>query len=246
MLVAGIHSVTQVLRESPALARELCIDASAKNPVLLELVKLAVAARVPVRRMASRELDRVARGLRHQGAALRIGQDQTDLPGFLKDLSEQAKRGMVLVALDQIQDPQNLGAIARAAACLGASGMIIPERRSAAVTPAVYQASAGAVSRIRLFTVVNLAQALGRLKEAGFWIYGADLGGDHSWSKTIAFPLVLVIGSEGSGLRPLVRGLCDGFLKIPLSEGGVESLNAACAASILLYELSRRKALPGA
>lgn len=148
----------------------------------------------------------------------------------------------MLVALDQIQDPHNLGAIARSAVNLGASGLIVPERRSSPVSAVAIQSSAGAIQKIKLFRVVNLAQALERAKKAGFWVYGADASGSPCWQAVLNTPLILVVGSEGYGIRQLVRTLCDELLSIPQSAGGVESLNASCAASVLLYEIARQKA----
>ncbi|MDD5657599.1 MAG: 23S rRNA (guanosine(2251)-2'-O)-methyltransferase RlmB, partial [Elusimicrobia bacterium] len=187
------------------------------------------------------QLDRVAGGSRHQGAALlTAAASEETLAGLLARFPESSRRGLRLVALDQIQDPHNLGAIARSAVNLGASGLILPERRSAGVTAAAVQASAGAIQRLPVASVVNLAQALERLKAAGFWVYGADAGGRPAWEATFNTPLVLVIGSEGAGLRPLVRSLCDEVVAVPQASGGVDSLNASCAASVLLYEVARQ------
>ena len=119
-------------------------------------------------------------------------------------------------------------------------GLIIPERRSAPVTQAVIQASAGAIEKIPVHHIGNLAQTLARLKKAGFWVYGADMEGKPAWSVVINAPMVLVIGSEGYGMRPLVKEHCDEIVAIPQSERGVASLNASCAASILLYESLRQ------
>jgi 23S rRNA (guanosine2251-2'-O)-methyltransferase len=162
------------------------------------------------------------------------------LDELLTQFPETARRGLVFVALDQIQDPHNLGAIARSAVNLGAKAIIMPERRSAPVSEAAVAASAGAIQKIPVVSVVNLGQALSRLRESGFWIYGADASGRPVWEMAFQAPLVLVIGSEGSGMRPLVRSLCDETVAIPQAAGGVESLNASCAASVLLYEVARQ------
>ncbi|HAM34690.1 MAG TPA: 23S rRNA (guanosine(2251)-2'-O)-methyltransferase RlmB [Elusimicrobia bacterium] len=239
--LGGIHGVLETLRSRPGSAQELMVAADRRGPELDEIVRLARAAGARVRLVQSRELDRATGGVRHQGVALKaaLAQGET-LAGLLARFPQDMRRGLVLVALDQIQDPHNLGAIARSAVNLGAGGLILPERRSAPVTGAAVQASAGAIQKIPVVTVVNLGQALERLKEAGFWIYGADAGGKPAWDAVFNTPLVLVVGSEGCGMRPLVRGLCDEVVSIPQSGGGVESLNASCAASVLLYEIARQ------
>lgn len=141
----------------------------------------------------------------------------------------------LIVALDQVQDPQNLGAICRTAECAGAAGVILPERRAAEVTAAVCKASAGAVEHLPVAQVRNLADFLADAKEHGLWCYGADAGGDIDYRAVdYAGGLVLVLGSEGRGLRPRVAGACDGLISLPL-RGRVESLSVNAAAAVLLY-----------
>jgi len=239
--LCGIHSVRETLRGQPASARELLVAAGGRDSEIDEIVRLAREAGAPVRFVSRQELDRAVGGARHQGVALRAAwREAQSLGGLLERFPAEARQGLVLVALDQIQDPHNLGAISRSAVNLGAQGLILPERRSAAVTPAAIQASAGAIQKIPIVTVVNLAQALERLKAEGFWIYGADAAGRPAWDAVFNMPLVLVIGSEGYGLRPLVRSNCHEVVSIPQASGGVGSLNASCAASVLLYEIARR------
>lgn len=247
--LGGLHAVEETLRAKPQSVRQLLVEHESRHPGMGELVKRARAAGAKVIFAGRRELDRLA-GHHHQGVAVQVlnlgGELMQELGDFLAELTEESKKSMVLVALDQIQDPHNLGAIARSAVNLGAAALIFPERRSAPVTPTVVQASAGAIQKLPLLSVVNLGQALERCKEAGFWVYGADMGGAPVWSATINFPLVLVIGSEGAGMRPLVKESCDEILSIPQAGAAVESLNASCAASVLLYELARRKNVGGA
>ncbi|MEK7858755.1 MAG: 23S rRNA (guanosine(2251)-2'-O)-methyltransferase RlmB [Elusimicrobiota bacterium] len=240
--IGGLHAVTETLRAKPHSVKQLLIEHESKTPEIAELVKLARGGGARVIFAGVRELDRAFNG-RHQGVCAQIASNaQEGLTQFFQTLPEEAKAGMVLVALDQIQDPHNLGAIARSAVNLGATALIIPERRSAPVTPAAIQASAGAIQKIPVFTVVNLAQALEKCKENGFWIYGADAEGKTAWDSVLNTPMVLVIGSEGYGMRPLVRSLCDQLVSIPQAAAGVESLNASCAASVLFYEIARQKA----
>jgi 23S rRNA (guanosine2251-2'-O)-methyltransferase len=145
----------------------------------------------------------------------------------------------LIVALDQVQDPQNLGSVCRTAECAGATGIVIPERRSATVTPAVCKASAGAVEHIPVAEVRNLTDFLSDAKTAGLWCYGADAGARDSY-ETIDYAdrLVLVLGSEGRGLRPRVAATCDLLVSLPL-RGRIESLSVGAAAAALLYAVSR-------
>jgi 23S rRNA (guanosine2251-2'-O)-methyltransferase len=146
-----------------------------------------------------------------------------------------------IVALDELQDPQNLGAIARSAECAGVSGLVICERRAAAVTPAVAKASAGAVEHLRIARVRNMADFLGQAKEAGAWCYGADGAGDTPYdAPDYRGGVVLVMGAEGSGLRPRVAKSCDALVALPL-RGRTESLNASAAAAVLMYEILQRR-----
>jgi 23S rRNA (guanosine2251-2'-O)-methyltransferase len=145
----------------------------------------------------------------------------------------------LIVALDQVQDPQNLGAIARTAECAGAAGLVIPERRSAEVTAAVCKASAGAVEHLPVARTRNLADFLDEAKRAGMWCYGADVDGTAPYHAVdFAGPVVLVLGSEGRGLRPRVAGACDLLVSIPLF-GRVESLSVGAAAAVLIFAAAR-------
>jgi 23S rRNA (guanosine2251-2'-O)-methyltransferase len=144
----------------------------------------------------------------------------------------------LLVVLDEVQDPQNLGAIARTAEAAGATGLVIPRHRSAEVTPAAAKASAGAVEHLRIARVRNVADFLGQAKEAGSWVYGADAAGEAYDRQDYAGGVVLVLGAEGKGLRPRVRESCDVLVALPM-RGRVGSLNVSAAASALLYGIVR-------
>jgi len=241
--VFGAHAVQETLLSRPQSVRQLWVEHELRNPAVGAIVKAAKAAGVDVHFVGRRELDKAASGGRHQGIAAKVFYEAGEsFAAFLETLSEEDKKGMVLVALDQIQDPHNFGAIARSAANLGAKGILITERRASPVTPVVVAASAGAIEKIRVFRVVNLGQSLQRAKEAGFWVYGADGAGKPVWDVSLNLPLVLVIGSEGDGMRRLTQELCDEVVSVPMSKSGVESFNASCAASMLLYEIARQAA----
>jgi len=152
-----------------------------------------------------------------------------------------APEDALVVALDQVQDPQNLGAICRTAEGAGATGVVLPEHGSALVTPAVCRASAGAVEHLRIAVARNLADFLGEAKQAGAWVYGAEADGDVDYTKPdYAGRVVVVLGSEGRGLRPRVRSACDALVRVPL-RGRVESLNVSATAAVLLYEIVRQR-----
>lgn len=147
----------------------------------------------------------------------------------------------LLIALDQVQDPRNLGAVARSAEAAGAAGLVIPERRSAAVTAVTCKASAGAVEHLPIAHVRNLADWLGEAKQAGFWIWGADADAPQApWQVDLSGPTVLVMGGEGKGLRPRVASACDGIVALP-QRGQIESLNVSAAAAALLFEAVRQR-----
>ena len=245
--VGGFEGVARALDESPYDCRQLWIEHELKHDAIGSIVRKAKDLNVAVQYMGRPELDRALKGGKHQGVALRMAFDPSGtFSEWLKTLDDERKKGLVVVALDQIQDPHNLGAIARSALQLGARCLVTPERRSAPVTQAVIQSSAGAALKIPVHRVVNLAQTLALAKEAGFWIYGADAAGKDAWSAPLHTPCVMVVGSEGYGMRPLVRASCDELIRIPQVEHGVGSLNASCAATALLYEIARQKARPGA
>lgn len=147
----------------------------------------------------------------------------------------------LIIALDQVQDPRNLGAVCRSAEVAGARAVVIPERRSASVTPVTCKASAGAVEHLDIARVRNLADWLGRAKERGFWVYGATAeGGTEPWEIDLTGPTVLVLGAEGKGLRPRVADSCDGFISLP-GKGLVESLNVSAATTALVFEALRQR-----
>jgi 23S rRNA (guanosine2251-2'-O)-methyltransferase len=206
-----------------------------------EIAALARAAGVAAEEAPREALDRFARTTEHQGIAAAAGpypyEEEDDLLLRLRDLAEPA----LVLALDGIQDPHNLGSIIRSANVAGAHGVVIPKDRSTDVTPAVAKASAGAVEHTRVARVTNFVRALEALREAGLWIVGADPEGDTPLrSLDGRDPLVLVVGGEERGLRPLVRRTCDRRVAIPI-RGAIGSLNAGVAAAVILFEVVRQR-----
>ena len=182
------------------------------------------------------EMERLCGSPDHQGVVAEVDPyPYGDPVGMLK------REGSLLVALDQVQDPRNLGAVCRSAEFAGAAGVVIPERRSAAVTPVVCKTSAGAVEHLEVAHVRNLADWLAEAKEAGFWIWGADSGAEQApWTVDLPGSTVIVLGGEGKGLRPRVASACDGLVALPRG-GQVESLNVSAAATALLFEALRQR-----
>ena len=182
------------------------------------------------------ELERLCGSPDHQGVVAEVDPyPYGDATALLR------RRDALIVALDQIQDPRNLGAVCRSAEVAGAAGVVVPERRAAAVTAAACKASAGAVEHLELAHVRNLADWLAAAKQAGFWIWGADAGAEAApWGVDLTGPTVLVLGGEGKGLRPRVAASCDGLVALP-QRGRIDSLNVSAAATALLFEALRQR-----
>lgn len=182
------------------------------------------------------ELERLCGSPDHQGVVAEVDAYPYADPGGL------LREGALLVALDQVQDPRNLGAVARSAEVAGAAGLVIPERRAAEVTAVTCKASAGAVEHLAIARARNLADWLAEAKRAGFWIWGADAGAaGPPWEADLTGPTVLVLGGEGKGIRPRVADACDGLVALP-GAGRIASLNVSAAAAALLFEAVRQRA----
>ena len=185
---------------------------------------------------ADEELERLCGSPDHQGVVAEV-----DPYPYVDSHALLGRKDALIVALDQVQDPRNLGAICRSAEFAGAAGVVIPERRSAEVTAVVCKASAGAVEHLDIARVRNLTDWLAEAKQAGFWIWGADAGGDQApWDADLTGSTVLVLGGEGKGIRPRVASACDGLVALPRL-GAVESLNVSAAATALLFEAVRQR-----
>jgi len=186
-------------------------------------------------RTPAEELTRLAGSPDHQGIVAEVDRYPYADPSTLL-----ADSGGLLVALDQVQDPRNLGAVCRSAEVAGAAGVVIPDRRSASVTAVACKASAGAVEHLAVARVRNLADWLGEARDAGFWVWGADSRGPTAYTDAdLRGGAVLVLGGEGKGLRPRVAASCDGLLSIP-QRGRTASLNVSAAAAVLLFEVLRQ------
>jgi 23S rRNA (guanosine2251-2'-O)-methyltransferase len=228
-VVYGRNPVREALR-----GRRRVLQVWASAPDELERFEQLASGVVGIALVSKEELERRCGSAEHQGVACEV----EPFP-YVDALTLLEPEQSVVVALDQVQDPQNLGAICRAAECAGAAGVVVLERRSAEVTPAVCRASAGAVEHLPVGRVRNLADFLGLARENGAWIYGAEAAAPVLYTEPdYEGRTVLVLGGEASGLRPRVRAACDQLLAIPL-RGAISSLNVSAAAAVLLYEALR-------
>ncbi len=238
-LVYGINAVAEALKargrsfEYVGVARER--HDSRVQRVIDECRRLGVA----VRFMPRQDLDRLAGGSAHQGVvAVTSEKKYTDLDDILA--TKRGEHGLIVV-LDGVEDPHNLGAIIRTAEAAGADGIVVPERRAAGVTPVVVKASAGAVENLPIAKVTNIARTLEQLKSRNFWIVGLDERGSQSYDGVdYRMDTALVLGAEGKGIHELVRKKCDFLVSIPML-GKVPSLNVSVAAGVVLYEIARQR-----
>jgi 23S rRNA (guanosine2251-2'-O)-methyltransferase len=233
-LTLGIHPVREALRARRPLDKVL-IAKGASGPRIQEIIDLCRSQSVPVRFEPRELLDRTSKGVPHQGA-IAFGA----VHGYI-ELNDVVKRGGLIVILDGLEDPHNLGAVIRTAHAAGAAAIVVPERRSAPLTETVERAAAGALEYLPVSRVTNVSQSLERLKERGFWIYGLDERGSELYDHVdYAEPTAIVLGGEGKGLHQAVKKHCDVLVRIPMA-GAVSSLNVSVAAGIVLFEWHRRQ-----
>jgi 23S rRNA (guanosine2251-2'-O)-methyltransferase len=232
-IIYGIRPVVEALESGRRKVFEI-IEAVGNE----EVAKAASARGVEVKLTSRQRVEDLARGGVHQGVAAHV--EPYPYSGLGEILS--APEPLVLV-LDGVTDPRNLGALLRAADGAGASGVVVPKDRAVGVTAAAVKASAGASEHVLVARVTNLRRAVDTMKEAGLWIYAAEAGGTPYTELDLAGAVALVLGSEGRGVRRLVREGCDGIVSIPML-GGVESLNVSVASAVLLYEARRRRGWP--
>ncbi|MEJ5929008.1 23S rRNA (guanosine(2251)-2'-O)-methyltransferase RlmB [Corynebacterium sp. H128] len=241
--VVGRNPVVECLHAKvPAIALYVA-EGTANDDRLSEAVLIAHNRGIPVIEKARYEMDRLTGNAMHQGIGLVVEPYKyKDVEDLLQSVRDSGEPGM-LVVLDNITDPRNLGAVIRSVAAFGGHGVIIPERRSASVTAVTWRTSAGTAARLPVAREVNLVRTLKRLQQAGYQVVGLDAGGDHTLDTYDGTdPVVIVVGSEGKGISRLVGETCDTIMSIPMS-GWVESLNASVAAGVVLSEFARQRRL---
>lgn len=240
-LLFGIHAVEAALQHDAANIVELFIEAGSHNARLKELSERAREAGVKPHARDKAALDRMTGGARHQGAVARYRAPPPRSEAELAALVQAAGRDALLLVLDGVTDPHNLGACLRSAEAAGVNAVLAPKDKAVGITPTVRTASAGAADRVPFFAVTNLARTLKALKEQGVWLVGlAGDTHDDYFRLDLAGPLAIVVGSEGEGLRRLTREACDFVARIPM-RGSVESLNVSVATGVALFEALRQR-----
>jgi 23S rRNA (guanosine2251-2'-O)-methyltransferase len=241
-MVGGRNPVVEALRAGVPAKALFVASRIESDDRIREALKLAAERGLPLMEASKVDLDRMTNNGVHQGLVLQVPAYRYAHPEDLLEGAARTGRPALLVALDGVTDPRNLGAVVRSAAAFGGHGVIVPERRAAGMTASAWKVSAGAAARVPVARATNLNRALLELKKAGCFIVGLDAAGDVSLPDLAMAtdPVVLVAGSEGKGLSRLVRENCDVIASIPML-GGTESLNAGVAAGVALYEIARRR-----
>ncbi len=242
--IAGINAVAAAIEHDAEHVREVLLEAGAKNPRIADIEANARRAGIDVRRVAQQALDGVAGGLRHQGAVARYAAAKTWDESELPALVEAAAGKALVLVLDGVQDPHNLGACLRSAAAAGVTAVVIPKDKAAQVNATVRKTAAGAADSIPVVRATNLARCLRDLQQLGVWTYG--LAGDAQasfYDLDLTGNVALVLGGEADGLRRLTREQCDQLATIPMPGAGqgVESLNVSVAAGVALFEVVRQR-----
>ena len=237
--LTGIHAVKEAL-EAQRPIEHIVIAKGRQDTRIEEIVQLARKKSIPVRFEDRSQLDRLANSKDHQGVvALAAARAAAALDDILAS-ANQARAGLIIL-LDGVEDPHNLGAIVRTALAAGAHGVVIPERRAAGLTDTVARSSAGALAHLPVAKVTNLARAMGALKQAGYWLVGLDERADKTYTEVDYTSRVgIVLGSEGQGLHELTRKRCDFVVSLPTT-GPVKSLNVSVAAGVVLFEAIRQR-----
>lgn len=237
--IGGFHAVIAAIEDGESKPREILLAETRRDARAEKLLELAAKRNITVRKVARDVLDIRAPGLRHQGVLAAI--NAADLGGEeLIDLPATPER--LVLALDGVQDPHNLGACLRTSEATGVDVVVIPKDRAVGVTPAVRSAAAGSAERVPVVAVTNLVRKLEQLKQLGYWVVGLAGEGDESlFDVDLTGPLVLVMGGESEGLRRLTRECCDRVVRIPMKGERIESLNVSVAAAVCLYEAYRQR-----
>ncbi len=241
-MIYGIHPVEEALKSNLSI-QKIFIGTKKPSPPLQALLVQAERKEIPIIWTTREALDQMTRGGIHQNIAAALETYRyVDLDEILLRWRQEGSKALILI-LDGIQDPQNLGSLIRTALGCGAHGVIIPKDRAVGITPAVFKASAGAAAHLAIAQVVNVARSIERLKEEGIWVYGATgEAGERIYDLDLTINLAIVIGAEGKGIRPLVKRKCDRLFSIPM-KGPITSFNASVSAGMALYEVMRQRDL---
>jgi len=238
-VLTGFHAITSRLRQRPDTIDEIYMDVQRSDARAKDLRKLAERLNVRVISVDAKRLDGMAAGVRHQGVVAQAG--ELEMPKFIEDVLESLEEPALLLVLDGVQDPHNLGACLRVADGAGAHAVIAPKDRSVGLTTAAIKVASGAAESVPYIVVTNLARTMRDLKDRGVWLIGADDSATESLYKAkLDGALAMVLGAEGEGLRRLTKDSCDLLVSIPMM-GAVSSLNVSVASGVCLYEARRRR-----
>ena len=235
-IIEGRNPVIEALKSEREITKILVLDGSREGSIK-KIISMANAKKITINYVGKNKINSIAESDNHQGVIAYVSDHQYYSVNEVVDL--EASNNLVIIC-DEITDPHNLGAIIRTADAAGATGVIVPKRRSVHVTPVVAKTAAGATEYVKIARVTNLNRTIDDLKEMGYWIVGADMDGDRNYFEAdLKGKIGLVIGSEGKGISRMIKERCDFLVKIPM-RGKVSSLNASAAASILMYEVVRQ------
>ena len=237
MIIEGKNAVSEALKGNVTIEKVM-VQKDVQNKGIFQIVKECRERRITVHTVEKSALDRLSPSGRHQGV-LAISTEFT-YSEFDELLENKSEKGLLIILLDGIEDPHNLGAIIRVAECAGADGIIIPRRRSCGVTDTAVKVSSGASSYVKIAKVANINDAVRELKERGVTVFAADMDGECWCGTDLDCSIGIVIGSEGAGVGRLIKEKCDGVLSLPM-KGKINSLNASVAAGVILYEAARQR-----
>ncbi|WP_237884316.1 23S rRNA (guanosine(2251)-2'-O)-methyltransferase RlmB [Pseudomonas sp. PGPR40] len=243
--IYGVHAVEALLRHHPKRVKQIWLAEGRSDPRVQTLIELAAENRVAVGQAERRELDAWVEGV-HQGVVADVSPSQVWGEAMLDELLDRTEGAPLLLVLDGVTDPHNLGACLRSADAAGALAVIVPKDKSATLTPTVRKVACGAAEVIPLVAVTNLARTLEKLKQRGLWVVGtAGEAEQDLYQQDLTGPTILIMGAEGSGMRRLTRDLCDYLVRLPMA-GSVSSLNVSVATGVCLFEALRQRGVKAA
>lgn len=239
-IVIGRNPVAEIIKAGKRTIEKILVTDRETKGSISQILGMAKEKRIKIEYTKKEKLDKLSQGENHQGiVAITSPYEYKSLEDIFKSAEERNEDPFILI-LDGLEDVHNFGAIIRTAESAGVHGIIIPKRNSVYVNSTVYKTSSGAVEYVNIVKVTNIAETIVALKEKGVWVYGIDMSGENYYNTNLTGPVALVTGSEGKGIRKLVKERCDGNLKIPM-KGKVSSLNASVATSIVVYEVVKQR-----
>lgn len=244
-IISGVNPIYEVLRANTRKVDRIWIAQKHGSDLLPEILELAEKKRIPIVNSSRDEIYNLSKVEKNQGIIARVDIFKYSTVEDILEIGKKDPKGHFILILDNILDPQNLGSIIRTAHLMGVHGVIIPERNSASIGPASTRASAGAVEYIPIASVTNISRTIEKLKKEGIWVVGAEVGGQDLYSSKFSGSYALVVGSEGKGMRRLVKESCDILVTIPMQplKSGVGSYNVSVASAIFMSEVARQRNL---